>query len=75
MSKNTDINNEYNSKKEDDAMNAGGTLKVNNDLFNKFLKMNIKKIDSVVPKNPSISIDDEWRKEDFWDEDTEENNN
>lgn len=33
--------------------------------FNKFLKENIEYIKSITPINPSISIDDEWRTDDY----------
>ena len=45
---------------------------INISLFNDFLKNNKSKIDSFVKTNPSISFDDEWRKEDCWDEDYKE---
>ena len=32
------------------------------------VKNNIIKIKSTTPENPSIKKDDEWRKEDFWDD-------
>lgn len=54
--------------KEDDNMMTGTALKMDNNLFNQFLQANKEKINSVVPKNPSISKSDEWRHEDFWDE-------
>lgn len=41
---------------------------IDDSVFREFLKVNKSKIDSIVPKNPCISKDDEWRKEDFWDE-------
>ena len=44
------------------------TNKMNNKTFNQFLKTNKKKINSVIPKNPSILKLDEWRDETFWDE-------
>ena len=40
--------------------------KVDNNMFNNFLKLNKTKIDAITPKNPIISKDDEWQK----DEDT-----
>ena len=44
------------------------TVQVNNFKFNEFLKANKDKINTMLPKNPSIKKDDEWRNEDFWDE-------
>lgn len=55
-------------------MMTGTALKLDNLTFNQFLQANKEKINSVVPKNPSISKDDEWRQEDFWDEDTKGSN-
>lgn len=55
--------------KEDYNMMTGTTLKIDNNLFNQFLKTNKEKIDSVVQKNPSISKSDEWRNEEFWNDD------
>ena len=49
-------------------MVANTVVKMDANLFNDFLKMNKAKIDSIVPKNPSISKNDEWRDEDFWDD-------
>ena len=43
--------------------------------FNKFLQANKEKINSIVPNNPSIAKDDEWRLETFWDESVRENKN
>lgn len=45
--------------------------KVDNTYFNNFLKHNKAKIDSITPKNPVITKEDEWQKE-IWDEDTNE---
>lgn len=56
-------------------MMTGTALKMNNEIFNQFLKANREKINSVVPKNPSISKTDEWRNENFWDEDKKGNKN
>lgn len=47
-------------------------IKMDNNLFNQFLKTNKDKISSIVPKNPSISKSDEWYREDFWDESKKE---
>lgn len=55
--------------KEDNYMMTGTVLKMDNSMFNKFLAINKETINSIVPRNPSISKDDEWRNEDFWDED------
>lgn len=62
-------------EKEEDIMMANAAVKMNCSSFNDFLKMNKAKINSVVPKNPSISKDDEWRAEEFWTEDNEEKTN
>ncbi len=61
--------------KEDEDMMTGTALKMDNNLFNQFLKTNKDKISSIIPKNPSISKSDEWYREDFWDEDQKESNN
>lgn len=60
-----------NNKKEDSMM-TNAVTKVNNTLFNEFLKLNKAKIKSVIPGNPSLSVNDEWRKEDFWTDDNGE---
>jgi len=44
------------------------TLEMKNKKFNEYLNENLTKINSIVPKNPSISKNDEWREETFWDE-------
>lgn len=36
-----------------------------NEAFNEFLKLNKAKIDAITPKNPTISIDDEWNDEKY----------
>ena len=61
-----------NQTQEDNNMMGETALKMDNNLFNQFLKVNKEKINSIVPKNPSISKSDEWRHEDFWEEDTKE---
>lgn len=33
-----------------------------------FVKANKDKIDTITPKNPMLKQDDEWMKEDFWDD-------
>lgn len=43
-------------------------IRIDNSVFNDFLKVNKSKINSIVSKNPSISKDNEWRTEDFWDD-------
>lgn len=63
------------SKKEEISMVINQAVQMDNTFFNDFLKINKVKINSIVPKNPPISIDDEWRNEDFWDEDNKEINN
>ena len=63
------MSEERQQKAKEDDMMTGTALKMNNDVFNQFLKANKEKINSVVPKNPSISKSDEWRDENFWDED------
>lgn len=68
------MGNDNNRTREDDVMMTGTALKLDNLTFNQFLQANKEKINSVVPKNPSISKDDEWRQEDFWDEDTKGSN-
>lgn len=35
---------------------------------NEFIQENKQKINEVTPLNPSIQKDDEWKNEDFWDE-------
>lgn len=45
------------------------TNEISSKAFNQFLQTNKKKINSVIPKNPSIIKSDEWRNETFWDED------
>lgn len=62
-------------EKEEISMMANTAMKMDNTVFNQFLKANKAKINSIAPKNPSISKNDEWRKEDFWDEDYEEKDN
>ena len=57
-----------NKKKEENNMTLSELAKKENDIFNKFLLENSAKINSITPKNPSISKDDEWRTETFWDE-------
>lgn len=66
--------NDNEEVKEDDVMMTATALKMDNDLFNQFLKANKEKINSIVPKNPSISQSDEWRHEIFWDEDKRSEN-
>lgn len=61
--------------KEDNIMSAGTALKMDASTFNKFLQANKEKINSIVPNNPSIAKDDEWRLETFWDESVRENKN
>lgn len=43
-------------------------IRIDNSVFSDFLNVNKLKINSIVPKNLSISKDDEWRTEDFWDD-------
>lgn len=54
-------------------MSAGTALKMDANTFNKFLQVNKEKINSIVPNNPFIAKDDEWRLETFWDESVREN--
>ena len=61
-------------EKEENIMMANAAVRMNSSSFSDFLKMNKAKINSTVPKNPSISKDDEWRTEEFWTEDDEEKN-
>lgn len=58
-------------EKEDKIMNAQA-VKINNDIFNEFLRLNKAKIDAITPKNPTISHGDEWDLETCWDEDYKE---
>lgn len=60
--------------KEDNTMLANTALKIDNNYFNEFLKLNKAKIDVITPKNPSISKEDEWYSETCWDTDYKENN-
>ena len=57
--------------KEDDVMNAQA-MKIDNNFFNEFLKLNKGKIDSITPKKPTIVRGDEWDSETCWDEDYKE---
>lgn len=68
MNENKDNSRDEASTKEDDNMTANTAIKIDNNFFNEFLKINKAKIDAVTPKNPTISKDDEWRNEDFWDD-------
>lgn len=54
-------------KKEGKEMNEI-IVKPNNISFSDFIKTNRKKINTITPKNPPISKNDEWRNEDFWDD-------
>lgn len=62
------------STKEDDNMVANAAVKVDNNFFNEFLKLNKAKINAITPKNPAISKDDEWAKETCWDNEYKEQN-
>lgn len=53
-----------------DFIRCGGKIEDKHN-FNEFLKMNRDKIYNNTPKNPTISKDDEWRNEDFWEESKE----
>lgn len=55
-----------------DIMMANVTIEMDNSIFNDFLRTNKLKIDSIVPKNLSISKDSEWCTEDFWDEENKD---
>lgn len=68
MNENNKITNDNQYSEEDDTMNANVAIKIDNNTFNAFLKANKDKINAMIPKNPSISKDDEWRNEDFWDD-------
>lgn len=46
-----------------------------NTSLTKFIEENSKKIKEITPINPSISAQDEWRQEDFWDKFSKEENN
>ena len=67
--------NKKREKNKDNIMSAGTALKMDASTFNKFLQANKEKINSIVPNNPSIAKDDEWRLETFWDESVRENKN
>ena len=69
MSDNKDSCNKNKTDKEDVTMTTGTVVKMDNAMFNQFLDMNKEKINSIVPKNPPISKDDEWHQETFWEED------
>lgn len=56
--------------KDDNMINAG-VMPTSLSLAD-FIKKNRTKINSITPKNPCIKKDDEWRKEDFWDDICEE---
>ena len=45
------------------SLEAGDLLAIEKDTFNKFLQANKDRINSVVPTNPSIEKDDEWREQ------------
>ncbi len=62
---------ESNDKREETDM-VGSVARVNNEILKSFIKQNKEKIVSLVPKNPSIPMDDEWRDETFWDEEATE---
>ena len=47
-------------------------VQIDNMKFNEFLKANKTKINTIIPKNPSITKDDEWYNENCWDEDNKE---
>lgn len=70
MSKEKDISTK--DKKEDDDMMVNTAIKIDNNYFNEFLRLNKAKIDAMTPKNPTISKDDEWVNETFWDTDYKE---
>jgi hypothetical protein len=57
--------------KEGDIMGATA-VKIDNNIFNEFLRANKSKIDAITPKNPVISKDDEWVEETCWDTDYKE---
>jgi hypothetical protein len=61
--------------KEDDSMNANTTVKIDNNFFNEFLKLNKNKINTITPKNPTIKKDDEWARETCWDTEYKEQDN
>ena len=53
-------------------MNVNAAVKIDNNFFNEFIKLNKAKINAITPKNPTISKDDEWAKETCWDNDYKE---
>jgi hypothetical protein len=61
--------------KEDDSMNTNAAVKIDNNFFNDFLKLNKNKIIAITPKNPTIKKDDEWTRETCWDTDYKEQDN
>ena len=56
------MSEEIKSKREDSEA-------LKNDRFKEFLKQNAELIERITPKNSTISKNDEWYNEDFWDED------
>lgn len=67
-------NNKADSQKEDATMMENMALKAANEQFNEFLRLNRSKIAKITPKNPTISKNDEWYRETFWDTDYKEKN-
>ena len=59
------MNKKRKNKNAEDGgtMPAGAVLEMDDSTFNKFLQANKEKINSIVPNNPSIAKDDEWRLE------------
>lgn len=55
----------FSTKERDDTMAANAGAIVNQSMFDSFLKSNIDKINAIVPKNPTISKDDEWRNPEY----------
>lgn len=64
--------NDKESLEEDDTMNGNAAVKVDNNLFTEFLRLNKNKINAITPKNPTIPKDDEWTKETCWDDEYKE---
>lgn len=55
----------YKTKERDDTMAANAGTIVSQSVFDSFLKSNMEKINAIVPKNPTISENDEWRSPEY----------
>ena len=56
-----------NAKKKEEENMESTMIRSKSISFSDFIKANREKIADITPKNPTISKDDEWRKEDGWD--------